>query len=119
MDSGVRVYIANYAGHDHKEAKKYGEFKVITTGYVDFSAIDRLKFQIIRAIKDSRPDDWLLLSGANITNALAASLWIIKHGVVKILNFDRQSRVHREIILRRDYEREMMELLDAENTQDR
>lgn len=70
-----------------------------------------MKFQVAQGLLDSRPNDWLALSGTNIINALAAVLWFCMHGTVKILNYDKNTDVYREIILTRESNDKLLEVL--------
>lgn len=94
-----RVFIANYAGHDYTKAEAYGELKFVTKGFISFQSLDRVKFQVAEGLVGTRSEDWLVLSGTNIVNALAAVLWYVMHGKVKILNYDKSTGSYREIIL--------------------
>lgn len=106
----ARVYIANFAGHDYERAKKYGELLHLTKGFVSMQGLDRLKWQLAEAISETTSEDWLVLSGANIINVLAALLWYHRHGQVKVLNMDKNTRDYREITLTKD---NMDSLFDA------
>lgn len=116
MDSVSRVYIANYAGHDYTEAEAYGQLCYITRGFVSFDSLDRLKFSIAQAVADTQPQDWLLLSGTNIVNVLAALLWYEKHHVVKILNFDKTERTYRELVVHSGHLAQINEVLENGKT---
>lgn len=110
--SPPRVYVSNFAGHDYTEAEVYGEIRSITQGFISFQSLDRLKFTIAQALQETTPDDWLLLSGTNIISVLASLLWYQKHGVVKILNFDKTTRKYREIIFNQEHITKLLEVLD-------
>lgn len=109
-----RVFVANYAAHDYEDAERYGEIKYITKGFVSFQGLDRLKFQIGQGIMDATADDWLVLSGTNIINVLAALLWFQKHGCCKILNYDKSSRTYREIVVTKENNAKLLEVLSGE-----
>ena len=95
----TRVYVSNFAGHDYADAQRFGELRPITMGFISFQSLDRVKFQIAEGIRDSRPEDFLVLSGTNIVNVLAALLWMSMHGKVRILNYDKSTHKYREIVL--------------------
>jgi len=110
----TRVFVANYAAHDYEDAERYGELKYITKGFVSFQGLDRLKFQICQGIMDTTADDWLALSGTNIINVLAALLWFQMHGTVKILNYDKTTRGYREIIVTKENNTKLLEILSGQ-----
>lgn len=84
-----KVYITNTAGHDFTQAKKFGEIVWITRGFVSFQSLDRLKYKIIDQIKDSTPDDYLLISGTLLVSIVAAIAWYEMHQKVCILVHSR------------------------------
>lgn len=87
-----KVFVANYAGHDYTEAKKYGELVFITKGYVSFASLDRVLYVVTEALLESKPDDWLLLSGSGTICVFAALGWLHLHGRVNLLIFDQRSK---------------------------
>jgi len=99
LSNGVRVFVTNYAGHDYSALNKYGKQMFITKGFISFQGLDRVKFQVAQGMLESTSEDWLALSGTNILNVIAAVLWFNKHGKVKVLNYDKESRQYRELIL--------------------
>lgn len=109
--SKPRVYISNFGGHDFSPAEKWGELQFITRGFISFQSLDRLKFQIAQGILDSSPDDYLLLSGTNIINVVAALLWFELHEKVNILNFDKTMNDYRLITITKSGTTNLMEVL--------
>lgn len=97
MDNNV--FITNYAGHDFKKAEKFGVLRPVTKGYVSFGSLDRLKFDISSTLSESRPDDYLLLSGTAIICVVSAIVWFKKHGSVKLLVLDKKSGDYRVLVI--------------------
>jgi hypothetical protein len=91
MDNNKTVWVANYAGHDYKKAEKFGTIKFITKGYVSFGNLERLKYLVTEALKDSKEDDYLLLSGASSICVLSAIVTIMKHGQTNLLVYDKKA----------------------------
>lgn len=115
MDArSVRVFVANYAGHDYAEAEPFGEIRYITKGFISFGNLDRVKYQIAESILNTTKDDWLLLSGVSIINVLSALLWYERHGIVKLLNYDKSGGKYREMILTPGHLSQLLEMLAAE-----
>jgi hypothetical protein len=90
------VYVTNYAGHDYLPAQKFGQLKYLTSGFVDFRKIDRLKFEIAEKLKESKPEDYLCLSGSAFVCVIAAMIWLERHGSLNLLNFDKKSDEYEE-----------------------
>lgn len=117
MDTGVaevKVYVANYAAHDYADCARYGELCFVTRGFISFQSLDRVKYQVAQGLKETTSDDWLALSGTNIINVLAAVLWFQKHGQVKILNYDKNTRKYREIVVNPENIETLFEALAGE-----
>jgi len=85
------VWIVNYAGHEYLPAIRYGRFRYVTKGYVSFQSLDRVKFQIANELMDSKPEDYLLLSGTTTICVIAAIVWYQMHKKIKILNWDKKA----------------------------
>lgn len=99
MDSGVRVFVANVAGHDYKDAERYGKIIPVIKGYISFQSLDRVKYSIANVIASATGDDWLCISGTSIINVLAAVIWFRRCGRVKLLVWDKKAERYREVIL--------------------
>jgi hypothetical protein len=94
-----KVYITNFAGHDHSSAERYGPFVYITRGNVNLASLDRIKLTIAASIIDSTADDWLLISGNSYVSLAAALIWQAKHKKVKLLIHDSRRRgEYREVV---------------------
>lgn len=113
-DLKSKVYVANFAGHDFTPAQEYGELCYLTKGYISFQSLDRLKYVIAEALQQSKPEDYLALSGTNIINVLAAVLWLEMHEQVKILNYDKTTNSYRLIVLTRGSNLQLLEGLKGE-----
>lgn len=87
----ARVYVVNFAGHDHTEAEKWGEVRFVTQGFVNFGSLDRVMYELAKGFEDSEPGDWLLPSGLLLLNVVAAAIWLRKHGELKLLIWDRNA----------------------------
>jgi hypothetical protein len=83
-----RVFIVNKSGHDYKPAEKWGDLYPLTEGTVHPLQTDRIRKLIEGALSCSIKQDYLLLSGAPILNALAAVEFYRKHGLVNYLVYD-------------------------------
>jgi len=60
-------------------------------------SLDRLFYTVTEAIEKTSPDDYLLLSGLIALNALASSIWLQRHGKVKMLLWDQKLGKYREL----------------------
>lgn len=95
-----RIFVSNMAGHDYTALRRWGDvIAPITTGQLNFSSLDRVKFQVAEGMKDVTVDDYLALSGAAVVNVMAALIWFHTHGLVKLLNYDKRTGNYREITI--------------------
>ena len=99
METGVSVWITNFAGHDYEPAKEYGELKHIIKGFISFQSLDRVKYQIVESLQDYKENDFLLLSGTNIINVIATAYVMNKFRKVFLLVFDKDDNTYRKAVL--------------------
>lgn len=96
------VWIVNFAGHDHTSAEEFGRLDFLTRGYVSMGSLDRLFYSVTEAVENTHPDDYLLLSGLIALNAIAASVWLQRHGRIKLLLWDQKLRKYRVLPYSKD-----------------
>lgn len=109
-----RVFVANYAGHDYKDAESYGELQYITKGYLSFHSLDRVKYSVVEEVAKSRSQDWLLLSGKLIISCIAVLAWFSLHKQVKILYWDQKAKrgpKYQELIITADNLEQMLKVI--------
>jgi hypothetical protein len=94
------VFISNMAsGHDYSSASKFGAVRPITSGNYPIYKTERLLEEIVTAVLEASPEDYLLFSGSSVVAALCAVVWVLIHQQARILLWDRGARsyVLREI----------------------
>lgn len=90
-----KVWIVGDAGHDYSEAQKFGDLEFIFKQRAyPFGRVDVLEKEF--NLRDIRENDYLLLSGPLINNAVAAALWLKQHGYVNLLLFNAKREVYVE-----------------------
>lgn len=90
--SSATVFISNQAkDHNYEPARKYGALRAITSGNYPIFKTVRLRDEIVQALTHSRPDDYLLLSGSSVVAGLCTSIWMLTHGQVNLLLYDRKA----------------------------
>lgn len=89
--SNHTVFISNLGGgKDYSSVAKFGAMRPITSGNFPIFKTDRLMEEVITAILDSEPDDYLVLSGSGLVTALCLSVWLIIHKKARLLLFDKR-----------------------------
>lgn len=94
-----KVFIPNKGGHDYSAATEIGEIVFVTTGlqYV-FSATNH--FRIWQdALKDSSPDDYILIAGLPILSIIGASIFTAMHGKLNLAIYVRGKYMRRNFTL--------------------
>jgi hypothetical protein len=90
------VHVVNWnAGHDYQPAERYGELVKLTEGQVSIFATDRLLERLARGLVAFDPQqDYLLLSGNMVVNALALMLLAWRFPRLRLLVFDNRRDVY-------------------------
>lgn len=97
MNNG-KIFVVNFSGHNIEKAFDYTNIDPIkaqinlTEGNVDIFDLDRLIYVIKQKVRDSKPTDFLLLSGSVIINAIAVCQWLEKHGLVRLLIYHMKKK---------------------------
>ena len=89
-----RVYIPNLSGHNYLDAKRFGTLVALTEGNINPLTVDRLAYLCAERLGDSTEKDYLLLSGHQVINAIAATLLLVKHGLVNYLVYDAREKIY-------------------------
>lgn len=90
------IWIINEAGHPYEKALELvpgAELKPLTLGDINPLKVDRLNWHIARGVaRFAKADDYLLISGSPIINAMAVLLWVIWFGQARILQWNAKFR---------------------------
>lgn len=84
-----RVLIVNKGTHDYSGARRFGELVFMSEGLFGRLAVGYITRTFRPYIEDSDKNDYILLSGTSVMNALACSMFTHKHGQLKLLIYDR------------------------------
>lgn len=113
METSIKVYVANYAGHDFKGLEEYGEVTWITRGFVSFSSMDRLKYMIAERVAQTNPNDYLCLAGVTTVAVLAAISWFALHNQINLLVYDKDSsKKYRKVTITKDNLTEIFKVIN-------
>jgi hypothetical protein len=92
------VWIVNDAGHAYERAEAVVgpcQMRSLTKGDVNPLRVDRLNYHIAEALaKAATKEDYLLLCGHPVLNAMAASLWLLRFGQIRLLLWDAKKRTY-------------------------
>ena len=87
-----KVYINNKGGHNHSEAKKFGELIFLTEGPVSRYAITRMYRETAYVLCDSEPEDYILVSGLSAFVGIVASVFGMLHRRINYLIYKPPSQ---------------------------
>jgi len=96
-----KVYIPNRgSGHDYTEATKYGRLTFVSEGMLSPFNTGRMKRAWTEALKDSEPNDWILVTSLNSLCMVGAALFAKRHSRLNLLLFSNTGKyIKREIVL--------------------
>ena len=106
MPPPTKVYIVNDSGHDYSDAERFGELVVLSEGMVNKFSVTHMRRVLEQGLADSEPGDYILHSGPNVMNSVAAAIFAAKHGRINLLIFQTKANgngryVSRSLVFRR------------------
>ena len=81
----AKVYIVNEGRHDYKHAAVFGELQSLTKGYIARFHLTKMVRTFTEAFKESKEDDFIVVSGPSLMLATACSVFAYKHGRLNLL----------------------------------
>jgi chloramphenicol O-acetyltransferase len=96
----MKVYIVNKSGHNYEDALRFGkELIFLTEGRIKQISVNNIYREVSEKMKDSSPDDYLIITSLPIISAIAASVLARKHGRLNLLIFKNGKYLERNISL--------------------
>lgn len=83
----MKVYVVNKSSHDFSQAERYGTLHYLSEGPMNRFATCDIVRQFEERMKDSHPDDYIVLCSLNVMNSLACAIFASKHGKLNLLLF--------------------------------
>lgn len=87
MSEDRKVFVVNKSGHDYSEAKKYGKLVYLTTGHLRADKVNSFYRDIAEKMRDSSPNDFVLITSLPILCSVACSIMSFLHGRINLLLF--------------------------------
>ncbi len=97
----ARVYIVSKSAHDFTGAEQFGELITLSEGPVNRYSVNNIHRQFYSILQHSNPEDYILVCGLSIMNAIAASIMAALHGKVNFLLFKQGEYLPRNVVLER------------------
>lgn len=82
------VYIINKGCHDYNKATKFGQLHYLSIEEMDRFSTGKMYRIFKKGLKDSQPEDYILISGMTIMSVVACSIFAAKHGRVNLLLYN-------------------------------
>ena len=90
-----RVWLVNRnEGHDYRNAKEFGEIIPLSEGMVSPLATDRFLERVKDRLDQVGPEDYVLLSGHLLLNAVVCGYLARRNGWLRVLTFLSKQRIY-------------------------
>lgn len=97
-----KVYVVNQSSHDFTPAEKYGKLVFCTKGRMNRFATNDMIRKFQDAMRNSSPEDYILLCALGVMNAIACSVFAHKHGALNLLLYKDGEYIERNHLLNLD-----------------
>ena len=92
-----KVYIVNEGSHDYSDAERYGELVSLSkAGRISRYSPSVIFLNFIEILKDSKAEDYLLLSGLALVNAIDADIMSRIHDKINFLIYHQSKGTYIE-----------------------
>ena len=92
-----KVFVVSKSYHDFSPAKEFGELVFLSEGPMDRYKANNMARQFLPEIRESSPNDLLLLCGLSVMNVVACSIFVHFHGRLNLLLY--KNKAYKEINL--------------------
>ncbi len=80
-----KIYIPNAGGHDFSKAEVFGELVKLSEGLFPLSSLGAMIRLFTPIVKNSSPNDYILICGPTTMNLILGGLFILKHHRLNLL----------------------------------
>lgn len=94
-----KVYIVNKSAHNFNATKKFGKAIYLSEGLMDRYATNNIHRQFTAILKQSKPEDYIVLCSLNVMNSIACSIFTKLHGELNLLLYKKGSYIERNLII--------------------
>lgn len=93
------VYVPNKGPHNYADAERFGEIVYCTDGSLDKFDTSEMYRQLADAMRESEPEDFILLGSLTSLCCVACSIFAAKHWRVNLLIHRNDGYVERSLFL--------------------
>lgn len=94
-----KVYVVNRGGHDYSAAERFGTLIYCTEGSLSKYDTSMMYREIVAAMQDSEPEDYILLTSLTSLCSVASAIFASKHSRVNFLIWQDGAYVDRTLML--------------------
>lgn len=92
------VYVVNRSGHDFSEAERFGRLHFLSEGPVSKYAVSKIYREFAMQLRESTPDDYILITGLTTMACIACSCMSFLHeGKLNLLLYKNGRYVERRL----------------------
>ena len=84
----TKVFVINKGGHDFSSARRFGTLVFLSEGSTSKFATNKIYRSFVRKLNDSKPGDFILITGLTVMSSIACAIFARKHGRLNLLIFD-------------------------------
>lgn len=92
-----KVFVPNKGAHDYSDAERFGELEYVTKGQINSFAVGTMARIWAESLKDSSPDDWIILTSLTTLCTIGCSQFAMKHRRLNLLLFRKDRYIARKI----------------------
>jgi hypothetical protein len=81
------VWVINRSAHDYSGAARWGHVKYMSEGPVNRYATGKIFRLLNEPLRESRPNDYILLTGLTVMACIACSIFALRHKRLNLLIF--------------------------------
>jgi hypothetical protein len=93
------VFIVNKGGHDFSDADRFGRLRYLSEGMDSRYAVNKIYRDFAIKLRQSTPEDYILITGLTTMNIIACSCFGYMHGRLNLLIFKNNRYLERRLVL--------------------
>lgn len=93
------VWLVNEGGHNYDSALEFGRILPLTRASVNPFALDRMALVIGQKLVHAKSEDYILVSGLALVNALVLAMWFTKFEKANILQWSTHKGKYVRLVL--------------------
>lgn len=97
----AKVFVVNRGPHNYAQAERFGQLIFCTDGVMDRYDTAQMYRELEASMKESDPEDYILLTSLSTLCCIACAIFSAKHGELNLLLYSGDNYIARSLILDR------------------